>query len=91
MSWLLREKDIDILVLCLGANDMLRGIRPNLIRQNLNRILEILEEKKITVLLAGMKSQEDLDKNTKEFDKIYPELAKNLISPFCLSYLKVLH
>ena len=26
LSWLLREKDIDILVLCLGANDMLRGI-----------------------------------------------------------------
>ena len=77
LSWLLREKDIDILVLCLGANDMLRGIRPNLIRQNLNRILEILEEKKITVLLAGMKSQEAFGQEyKKEFDKIYPELAK---------------
>ena len=77
LSWLLREKDIDILVLCLGANDMLRGIRPNLIRQNLNRILELLEEKKITVLLAGMKSQEAFGQEyKKEFDKIYPELAK---------------
>ena len=77
LSWLLQEKDIDILVLCLGANDMLRGIRPNLIRQNLNRILELLEEKKITVLLAGMKSQEAFGQEyKKEFDKIYPELAK---------------
>jgi len=77
LNWLLEEKDIDILVLCLGANDMLRGIRPNLIRQNLNRILEILEEKKITVLLAGMKSQEAFGQEyKKEFDKIYPELAK---------------
>ena len=43
LKWLLEKRNIDIVVLCLGANDMLRGIRPNLIRQNLNRILELLE------------------------------------------------
>ena len=77
LSWLLEEKDIGILVLCLGANDMLRGINPDLVRRNLNKILELLKEKKITILLAGMKSQSAFGQEyKKEFDEIYPELAK---------------
>ena len=83
LSWLIEKKDIDILILCLGANDMLRGVKPNLVRQNLNRILELLKEKKITVLLAGMLSQNALgEEYKKEFDKIYPELAKKFQLPF---------
>ena len=85
LNWLLKEKDIDIVILCLGANDMLRGIDPKLIRQNLNKILETLT-KKIAVLFAGMIAQEALGKSyKKEFDKIYPELAKFKVSlPFLL-------
>ena len=77
LNWLLEQKDIDILILCLGANDMLRGIKPSLIKKNLDKILEILQKKNITVLLAGMLSQETLGNDYKnKFDKIYPELAK---------------
>ncbi len=77
LSWLLEGKKIDIVILCLGANDMLRGISPSLVRKNLSQILKILTEKKITVLLAGMVSQESFgEKYKNEFDKIYPELAK---------------
>ena len=51
---------------------MLRGVKPNLVRQNLNRILELLKEKKIAVLLAGMISQNAFgEEYKKEFDKIY--------------------
>ncbi len=76
LNWLLEDKNTDIMILCLGANDMLRGIKPNLVRKNLNRILEILREKKVTVLLAGMMSQETFgEKYKNEFDKIFPELA----------------
>ena len=76
LSWLIEKKDIDIMVLCLGANDMLRGIKPVHIKNNLNKILEILKENKITVLLAGMISQETFGESyKKEFDRIYPELA----------------
>ena len=76
LNWLLENKNTDIMILCLGANDMLRGIKPNLVRKNLNRILEILREKKVTVLLAGMMSQETFgEKYKNEFDKIFPELA----------------
>jgi len=77
LDWLLVNNDIDILILCLGANDMLRGIKPNIIRQNLYKILEILKKRNITVLLSGMISQETFGKLYKEeFDKIYPDLAK---------------
>ena len=76
LNWLLEDNNTDIMILCLGANDMLRGIKPNLVRKNLNRILEILREKKVTVLLVGMISQETFgEKYKNEFDKIFPELA----------------
>lgn len=87
LNWLLEQRDVDIVVLCLGANDMLRGIKPYLIKTNLQKILEILKEKNITVLLAGMLSQETLgDEYKNKFDKIYPNLAKS----FQISFLPFL-
>ncbi len=87
MNWLLEQIDVDIVILCLGANDMLRGIEPYLIKRNLQKILEILKEKNITVLLAGMLSQETFgDEYKNKFDKIYPDLAKS----FQISFLPFL-
>ena len=58
---------------------MLRGINTDLIKQNLNNILEILREKNIKILLAGMLSQETYgNKYKNNFDEIYPELASEL-------------
>ena len=87
LNWLIEKKNIDIFVLCLGANDMLRGIDPSLVRQNLNNILKELKKKKINVLLAGMLSQNTLGQEYKNnFDKIYPELADK----YKISYLPFL-
>jgi acyl-CoA thioesterase-1 len=47
LEWLLEKRDIDIVILCLGANDMLRGIKPSLIKQNLNKIIEILKKRNV--------------------------------------------
>ena len=66
---------------------MLRGLEPNHVRNNLEKMLEILKEKKINVLLAGMQSQGAYGKEYKEnFDKIFPELAKK----FGLAFLPFL-
>lgn len=87
LNWLLEKRKIDIVVLCLGANDMLRGIKPSIIKKNLNKILEILQNKKVSVLLAGMLSQESLGEEYKsKFDSIYPDLAKK----FQISFLPFL-
>ena len=87
LNWLLEKKDIDIVILCLGANDMLRGINPTIINQNLNKIIKTLQKKKKKILLAGMLSQESFGKEYKDnFDKIYPELANK----FKISFLPFL-
>ena len=39
LDWSLEDKP-NIVILCLGANDMLRGIDPKLTKQNLNQIIE---------------------------------------------------
>ena len=83
LNWLLEKKNIDIVVLCLGANDMLRGINPIIIKQNLEKILKILQKKNINILLAGILSQETFGKEYKNnFDKIYPDLAKKFRTSF---------
>ena len=87
LNWLLEKRKIDIVILCLGANDMLRGIKPSIIKKNLNKILETLQNKKVNILLAGMLSQESLGEEYKsKFDNIYPELAKK----FQISFLPFL-
>ena len=87
LNWLLEQIDVDIVILCLGANDMLRGIKTSLIRRNLQEILKILKNNNITILLAGMLSQETLGNEYKnKFDKIYPDLAKK----FQISFLPFL-
>ncbi len=87
LNWLLENNNIDIVVLCLGANDMLRGIKPSAIKKNLNNIIEILQDKNINILLVGMLAQETLGKEYKsKFDMIYPELAKK----FKISFLPFL-
>ena len=77
VNWLLEKREVNIIVLCLGANDMLRGIDPTTIKKNLKNILIILKEKNISVLLAGMLAQKTYGEEYKtNFDAIYPELAK---------------
>ena len=50
LNWLVENQKIDVVVLCLGANDMLRGIQPSLIKKNLNTILELLINKKKNII-----------------------------------------
>ena len=48
--------DIDLIVLGLGANDMLRRINPDQTESNLRKIIEIIKTKNIKIILAGMKA-----------------------------------
>ena len=87
VDWSLGDKP-SIVILCLGANDMLRGLDPSLTGNNLEQIINKFVENKSVVVLAGMKSPESMGvKYQLEFDSIYPELSKkyNLIMmPFLL-------
>ncbi len=80
--------DTDAVVLELGANDMLRGIKPEVTRAALEAILRRLTERHITVLLCGMRAAPNLGPDYDQaFARIYPELAAKygaLLYPFFL-------
>ena len=67
----------DLVILELGGNDMLRGIAPDEVKANLDKMLTRLEERHIPVLLCGMLAAPNLGADYgARFDAIYPELAK---------------
>ena len=87
LDWSLEDKP-NIVILCLGANDMLRGIDPKLTKQNLNQIIAKMIQNGSKVILAGMRSPESMGQNyQQEFDLIYQELAEEhevIFMPFLL-------
>jgi len=66
-----------LVILELGANDMLRGVLPDIARNNLDEMLGKLKQRKIAVLLAGMRTAPNLGADYQSaFDPIFPQLAK---------------
>ncbi len=81
-DWSLSEPDIDLIILGLGANDMLRGIQPEETEKNLEQIINIAKNKKIRIILAGMMAPNTHGETYKnEFDAIYPKLSKKYNLP----------
>jgi len=72
----------DLVILELGANDMLRGLDPSVTEKNLDAILQNLNSRKIPVLLVGMKTAPNMgEARAQEFDAIYPRLAQKYQVP----------
>ena len=72
----------DLVILELGANDMLRGVDPAAVRVNLDAMLADLRARHIPVLLAGMRAAPNLGAPyVRRFDAIYPELASKYRVP----------
>jgi acyl-CoA thioesterase-1 len=59
LDWALADKP-DLVILELGANDMLRGTDPAETRANLDAMLAKLKAAKARVLLAGMRAAPSL-------------------------------
>lgn len=87
LDWSL-EDNPSIVVLSLGANDMLRGLNPELTMQNLDSIINKFKKNGSIVILAGVLASESMGpKYQSQFDGIYPELAKKydlIFMPFLL-------
>jgi acyl-CoA thioesterase-1 len=67
----------NLVLLELGANDMLRGITPEITERNLDAMIVRLKERGIDVMLAGMMAAPNLGADYAEaFNLIYPKLAK---------------
>ena len=70
--------DVGAVVIALGSNDMLRGIAPDVTRQNLKNLLDIARAKDLKVLLIGVLAPLNYGPAYKEdFDRIFPDLARD--------------
>ena len=87
LNWSLQD-DYDLFVLGLGANDMLRGIAPEITKTNLSKIIETVLKKDIKILLTGMQAPNSYGSEYQQsFNDIYPTLAEEFqisLYPFLL-------
>lgn len=76
LDWSIPE-NTELVILELGANDMLRGVAPATVEKNLDAMLEKLTRKDVAVLLAGMRAAPNLGPDYQAaFDSIFPRLAQ---------------
>ncbi len=81
LDWAMADHP-DIVLLELGANDMLRGLDPKRAEANLDAMLAKLKAAKLKVLLIGMAAANNWGADYKKsFDAIYPALAKKYDVP----------
>ncbi len=67
----------DLVIVELGANDMLRGLPPSATEHNLDLILAELKRRQIRALLVGMRAAPNLGPAYRQaFEGIYPRLER---------------
>jgi acyl-CoA thioesterase-1 len=95
LAWVLtgvRAKP-DLAIVELGANDMLRGLKPAETRANLDAILAELKRRGIPTILAGMRAAPNLGRAyAAAFEPIYPALARKYgarLYPFFLEGVEI--
>eukprot|EP01037_Dinobryon_pediforme_P014329 gene14332-14452_t len=81
--------DTDLVMLELGANDMLRGLAPEMTQAALAQILTRLQARHIKILLCGMKAAPNLgDDYQTKFAAIYVDLAAQFHLPLYPFFLE---
>jgi acyl-CoA thioesterase-1 len=88
IDWTLEQDRIEILILELGANDLLRGMPVSKMKQNLTEIIRRAKAKGVKVLLCGMLAPPTMGSDyQREFITAFPDLAsehKVAFLPFLL-------
>jgi len=87
IDWVLKLRP-DVVIVALGANDGLRGQAPDVLRDNLTRIIERARAAGARVLLAGMRVPPNYgDDYARAFAGVYPAVARATgvpLAPFLL-------
>jgi acyl-CoA thioesterase I len=79
LGWVLAGLKVkpDLVIVELGANDMLRSLSPAQTRANLEAILTELKRRNIRVLIGGMRASPNMGKAFQlQYDPIFPALSK---------------
>ena len=76
IDWVLEQDNVKILILELGANDLLRGLPVVKMKANLSQIIKRAKAKNIEVLLCGMLAPPTMGAQyQREFVAVFPDLA----------------
>jgi acyl-CoA thioesterase I len=76
------ERKPDLVVLGLGGNDMLRGIKPEETHANMAAMMDELKKRDIPVVLTGMLAAPNLGQDyASAFNGLFPLLAKQYDTP----------
>ena len=88
VDWVLEQENVSVLILELGANDLLRHVPAAKMKENLSKIIERAQARKITVLLCGMLAPPTMGAQyQRDFTSAFPDLAsryKVVFLPFIL-------
>lgn len=76
IDWVLEMENIKILILELGANDLMRGVPPAKVKSNLDTIIRKAKAKNVRVLLCGMLAPPTGGTDySRDFINLFPDLA----------------
>lgn len=76
IKWVMKSKP-NLIMLALGANDGLRGLKPEESKKNLQEAIALIKKEKIPMILAGMMMPPNYgEEYRKAFKTIYSDLAK---------------
>ena len=75
-DWVLGQDNAKILILELGANDMLRGTPVPKMKANLDKIIRKAKERNLKILLCGMLAPPTMGAEyQRDFTMVFPDLA----------------
>ncbi len=76
VDWALGQRPPEFAIVALGANDGLRGLDPEAMERNIDRILARMKEKGVKPLLAGMLAPPNMGSDYRDrFAAVFPRLA----------------
>lgn len=77
IDWSLDQKNVEIIIIELGANDLLRGLSPARMKQNLDKMIRKAKAKNVKVLLCGMLSPRSMGSQYQaDYINAFYDLAK---------------
>lgn len=90
VKWALKSHPTLILI-ALGANDGLRGLKPEMMDENLTKAIKLCQDAKVKVILAGTKLPPNYGADyIHQFEAVFPKVAKRTgvpLIPFLLAHV----
>lgn len=88
LDWSLQDRP-DLVILELGANDGLRGLKPERMRENLEAIIAKIQATEARIILTGMRSPVNWGPAYRiAFEEVFPDLAKKYSLAFYPFFLE---